>query len=128
VTETARSREFAEMISRVLPEGYRVHVSDLVYLVGPNGTAGSSAHWLTTDVLLEDEAIGNAVHNLDSIQTEIAEVTREPWPARSGPGYGGFPEPGAELVGDRLRLWYGPREAPVLDIGSVDLHGVLLRE
>jgi hypothetical protein len=92
VTGSARSREFVEMISRILPGGYRIYVCDLVYLDSPRGRAGSSAHWLTTDVLLDEEAVSNAIHNLESIQTEIAEVTMEPWPARTGPDYAGFPE------------------------------------
>ena len=59
---------------------------------------------------------------------EIAEETTEPWPAASGPAYGGFPEPDGAIVGDELYLWFGDRTAPVLALEPIDLSEVLLRD
>jgi hypothetical protein len=83
---------------------------------------------LTTDVLLEDEAVDGAVQTLNQIQTHVAHATREPWPAVAGPGYAGFPEPNAEVVGDEIRMWFGNRERPVLELGPFDVSDVILRE
>jgi hypothetical protein len=96
---------------------------------GPDGSlAGTTADWLTADVLLEEEAVQGAVGSLNLIQTEIAEETTEPWPATAGPSYQGFPEPDGEVVDEDLHLWFGPRDAAVVRLRPVSLHGVLLKE
>ena len=121
---------FLKQMSAVLPPGYRVELDDeLLWIVSPDGgKAGSGSYWLTSDVLLEEEALRDAVGSLSQIQQEIAEETAEPWPAVSGPAYRGFPEPDGAIVGDELRLWFGDRTAPVLALEPIDLSEVLLRD
>jgi hypothetical protein len=67
---------------------------------------GTGGDWLTADVLLDDEAVNGAVGCLNRVQQEVAEETTEPWPATSGPGYGGFSEPDGEVIDEDLRLWF----------------------
>ena len=59
---------------------------------------------------------------------DIDDETIEPWPAASGPEYRGFPEPGGQIVGDRLHLWFGDRAEPVLELESIDLADVILHD
>lgn len=113
-----------------MPLGYRAVVDgELLLLISPDGgRAGSSSYWLTSEALREDEVATCAVQSLSQIQQEVAEGTTEPWPARSGPDYSGFPEPDGELVGDQLRLWFGTVDAPALVLGPIDMSGVIVRE
>jgi hypothetical protein len=126
----AHARAFLAEISKIVPAGYRVFIqNDLLRLVMPGGgEAGSSAYWLTSDALLEEEAISGATQTLHQIQQEIGEETTEPSPARAGHGYPGFPEPGAELVDSELRMWFGRRDNPVLELEPIDLDAVLVRD
>jgi len=130
VAELPHARAFLAQLSEVVPRGYRLVLDgDLLLLVRPDGgRAGSSSDWLTREALLEDEVVSSAVQSLSQIQQEIAEETTEPWPARSGPDYRGFPGPDGELVGDQLRLWFGDVDAPALALGPIDMSGVIVRE
>ena len=130
VLELPHARAFLAQLSEVMPLGYRAVVDgDLLLLMGPDGgRAGSSSYWLTREGLLAGEVLACAVQSLTQIQQEIAEETAEPWPAWSGPEYGGFPEPDGELVDDQLRLWFGAVDAPALALRPIDMSGVIVRE
>jgi hypothetical protein len=120
---------FLAEVSRALPKGFRLELgSEWLEIIGPDGGAGMPAYWLRADVLLEEEVVGGASGTLSVVQQEVAEQTTEPWPARSGTQYQGFPEPDAELVGNQLWAWYGRRSNPVLKFGPFDLSNVLLRD
>jgi hypothetical protein len=126
----SHAEAFLKQVSAVIPSGYRVEIDDeLLWIVSPDGgKAGSSTYWLTSDALLDEEAINGGVASLHHIQREIAEDTREPWPAASGPGYIGFPEPDGAVVDAELHLWFGDRATPVLAFDPIDLSDVLLRD
>ena len=82
---------------------------------------------LTDELVFEDELLDQARDTLDRLQTEIAHNTTEPWPARAGRGYrGGLPVPHAELVEDRLHLWFGPRDHPILKFTPLDFGNAIL--
>lgn len=117
-------------MSAVMPPGYRLEIDgEILWLTSPDGgRAGSSSDWLIQDVLLEDDALVGAVQGLNQIQQEIAEETTDPWPAASGPEYGGFPEPGGQIVRDRLHLWFGSRDEPVIELEPIDLANVILSD
>lgn len=121
---------FIEELARHLPAGFAVEFDGyLLMAIGPDGPlAGTTADWLTADVLLADEAVEGAVGSLNLIQTEFADETTEPWPSTAGLGYQGFPEPDGEVVGEDLHVWFGARDAPVLRLRPISLHGVLLQE
>lgn len=59
---------------------------------------------------------------LEALQQAIVEHTRAPWPAHPAAQRSGLPQAHAELVGDdinpALRLWYGPSDAPDLELLS----------
>jgi hypothetical protein len=130
VAELSHARVFLEQLAEVMPAGWRVVIDDdILWLVGHQGKiAGSSAHWLIADALLEDEAVLGATQSLHQIQQEITEATTEPWPARSAEGYRGFPEPDGELAGNELHLWFGEKTAPVLVLKPIDLGDVIVRD
>jgi len=130
MAQLAHAQAFLAQLSAVMPSGYRLDIDDeTLWLTSPDGgRAGSSSHWLTQDVLLEEDVLVDAVQSLNQIQREIAEETIEPWPAASGPEYRGFPEPGGQIVGDHLHLWFGDREEPVLELQPIDLADVILRD
>ena len=54
---------------------------------------------------------------MNSIQDVVMESTREQWPM----GAARAADPGVRVVGDRLHLWFGDEENPVLRLESVDL-------
>lgn len=130
VPRPSYAEAFIKQVSAVTPAGYRIELDDeCLWVISPDGgMAGSSSYWLTRDVLLDEEALYSAVASLDQIQQEIAEETTEPWPAASGPGYSGFPEPDGAIVGTELRLWFGDRRAPILAFDPIDLSDVLFRD
>jgi hypothetical protein len=59
---------------------------------------------------------------LEDLQSAVIEHTRQPWPANPRSGQLGRPEAHAEFVGDdvnpMLRLWYGQRDDPTLEVTS----------
>ena len=65
---------------------------------------------------------------LASLQSAVATTTATPWPAH-GP-VGDLPEPHADIAGDSvnptLRLWYGPSDAPVLELAPRMLLNMIL--
>ena len=119
MAQLAHAQAFLSQVSAVMPPGYHLELDgEILWLTSPDGgRAGSSSYWLIENVLSEDDALIGAVQSLNQIQQEIAEETLEPWPANSGPDYRGFPEPAGQIVGDRLHLWFGDREEPVLELG-----------
>ena len=126
----SHAEAFLKQVSAAIPPGYRVELDDdFLWICSPDGgKTGSSSYWLTSDVVLDEEALEGGVGSLNQIQQEIAEETAEPWPASSGPGYRGFPEPQGAIVGAELRLWFGDRATPVLALDPLDLSDVLLRD
>lgn len=123
----AHAEDFLEQVSAAVPPGYRIEVDDdFLWIVSPyGGKTGSSSHWLTSDSLLDQDAVARGVGSLHAIQEVIAEDTTEPWPASSGPRYGGFPEPHGAMTGTQLCLWFGDRATPVLAFDPIDLAEVL---
>jgi hypothetical protein len=130
VPRLSHAEAFLRQMLAVTPARYRIELDgDILGVINPDGgKAGLSSYWLTSDVLLAEEALEGGVQSLHQIQREIAEDTTEPWPAVSGPGYRGFPEPDGAIVGDELRLWFGDRADPVLVLEPIDLSQVLLRD
>src|SRR3989454_1991674 len=98
----------------VQPEGSAVHVYDPALCGGSSGA----------DILGEED--GRSLVELvevaawaimDSTQDVVMESTREQWPM----GATRAADPGARVVGDRLHLWFGDEDSPVLRLESVDL-------
>lgn len=59
---------------------------------------------------------------LNRVQDFVAETIREPWPTTQGAYSREQPLPDPNVIEEagRLRLVYGPREKPALDLGSIE--------
>jgi hypothetical protein len=131
----AHGRAFLEALAAVLPPGFELEVEaddlrgGVLWMRRDGSGAGTAAGWLLDTALFEGDAVRGAEAALDCVSTELAVITREPWPATWRPGYrGGLPAPRAEIADDHLYAWFGEKRAPLLTIGPVDLSGVLLRD
>lgn len=132
------SRALLDHITAVLPTGWQVVpegddretlVGPEVSLVGPGGPyARLPANWLTDDLLLEGDLLAAALSVLNVAQQWIAEETTEPWPAFAGAGYGGFPEPAAEVADEKLYMWFGNKHAPALRLDPFDVGNWMMTE
>ena len=69
------------------------------------------------------QATGRA---LEDLQSAVIEHTRQPWPANPSSAQPDRPQAHAEIVGDDvnpvLRLWYGDRDNPTLEVTSTPIY------
>lgn len=127
---SALARELAMRLIEALPPSWTASGTDgIITVLDLHGAVSSDVDvaMLTGDEhdTTEDRLLGAALATLDSIQTDVAEDTTEPWPGRSGKDYVGLPAPGVEIVGRELRTWYGPREAPIVAFRPIRLDDVI---
>lgn len=66
---------------------------------------------------LLEGAVGAAERVLDSVQDFVTETLTVPWPPTDEPSR--LPPPHALWSGDRLRLFYGDPDNPVLELPGV---------
>jgi hypothetical protein len=86
--------------------------------------------WIVTSAEPARERLLAVTHHaLSSLQTAVATTTTSPWPARDRADQ--LPEPHTAIAGDAvnptLRLWYGPANAPVLELTPAPLLNQVLR-
>lgn len=127
---SALARELAIRLTEALPPSWTASAMDgIITVLDPRGEVSSEVDvaMLTGDEhdTTEDRLVGAAVYTLDSIQTDLAEDTTEPWPDHSDKDYVGLPAPGAEIAGSELRTWYGPRETPIVAFPPIRLDDVI---
>jgi hypothetical protein len=72
-----------------------------------------------------DRVLEAATRALVTLRTAVAQETGEPWPVDSGSGASGLPEAHAEIVGDTLRMWYGERSKPALELSRIHLPRII---
>jgi hypothetical protein len=72
----------------------------------------------------ERRLLGLVGDMLNICQSEIAEATTEPWPARSDEHYGDFPEPWVGIVGDALHMRYGDGPSLALELEPINLREI----
>lgn len=115
----------AERLAAVVPETYSVFAQN-----GVVGITSSKVWWgaqsQVARLAAQPDSIelggefssltGAAWNALNAAQDFISEVEKEMWPG--GADYG---PPYAAVEGDELRLWYGPRENPKLELPSIPL-------
>ena len=77
--------------------------------------------WSAADRLDDADVTDWTVDVLNGFQTDIAEVTTEPWPATAPAP---MPEPFAEIHGDDLVCGYGEPSAPFLQLATIRLEDV----
>jgi len=118
-----------ERLDRVVPSGLSVRsdgCSVNVYCKGLH-LHGSAAADYVADVdgrTLADRLSTAAWAILSGTQDAIMEILTEQWPL--GPN-GGAAEPEARVEGDRLLMWFGEEQAPVVALPPLDLADVMER-
>src|SRR5262245_29445706 len=111
----------AARLNAVVPSGLSVRAEGSAVSVYDPGLAGGSAaaETLTREdgrpIVEQVELVAYAI--LNGTQDVVMESTREQWPM----GATRAAEPGARIIGDRLHLWFGDEDQPVLRLESVDL-------
>jgi len=111
----------ATRLDRAVPAGLSVRAEGSgVSLYDPESWGAS----LAADILTDDdgrsivelvETVARAI--MSSIQDEVMESTREPWPG--GPAGGALPN--ARVIGEQLHMWFGDEGDPILRLQPVDL-------
>jgi len=113
-----------------MPEAFRLTPEDGKLHLHIRGKWSSTSY--TLHVVVDDdtrdsaERIETAVSSvLSTVQDEVAENLREPWPSRDGHQ---MALPGVRLDADALHMWFGDtEESAVLTLPSIAMH-VLNRE
>ena len=83
------------------------------------GVSGAPAILETVEALQEPaENVETAVRaSLSGVQDYIADVTTDPWPDTGGKQ----PNPDAKVEAGKVSMWFGPEDAPVLRLPTIDL-------
>lgn len=126
----ASSRELAaalaDRLNQIVPDGFTVRsegVSVNVYQ-DDQDLGGSPALEILADPdgRSVDEKIEAGVQAvLSDVQDRVIKACKGPWPGVSGPGTD-LPMPDCRVTGDRLRLWFGDENAPVISVAPIALH------
>lgn len=112
----------AECLARVVPAGFTVSAEDTMLAVSHDGEhLGRSG---APDFLESIEGLADPVETLiratrvalDTVQVLISDESALPWP-----GERSQPNPDVRLDGDRLVMWFGDEQAPVLELPPIDL-------
>ena len=85
------------------------------------------ADWLADSEDRAPEALiaAMAARMMENASDQVCEDTTEPWPARAGPFDGGFAPVGTDVVDGVVRMWWGSREAPILELEPLVIEAVL---
>ena len=125
IPEHLSPARFAEAVARrlnsVVPAGLSVRAEGSgVNLFDPTPWGASWA----ADFIIRDDgrsiaerlaAVAESI--MSSIQDEVMESTKEPWPG-GAPG-GALPD--ARVIGAQLHMWFGDETNPVLRLTPIDL-------
>jgi hypothetical protein len=87
-----------------MSDGARIGSTEMAELVEDS----ENLEYLPDDLRTAASAI------LSNVQDWISDATAAPWP-----GTRSQPNPGVEIDGDQLRLWFGERDSPVLELRSL---------
>ncbi len=116
--------------TRIAPAGWTLHGSARsggVRLQIPNSRSEEDfavhLEWIVAETgPARDRLVQATRQALQDLQTAIIDYAREPWPDSPCSGQLHAPEAHAEIVGDdvnpMLRLWYGDRDNPILEVTS----------
>ena len=125
----ASSRELAaalaDRLNQIVPDGFTVRsegVSVNVYQ-DDQDLGGSPALEILADRdgRSVDEKIEAGVQAvLSDVQDRVIKARKGPWPGVSGRGTD-LPMPDCRVTGDRLQLWFGDENAPVISVAPIEL-------
>jgi hypothetical protein len=113
----------ADRLNDIVPPGFvvRAQDSDLVVIhdgqvVGVSG--GPTIMDNANAIMYPRENLETAVRaTLSGVQDYIAEATTEPWPGSGGTQ----PNSDARVDDDRVQMWFGSEEAPLIRLRPIDL-------
>jgi hypothetical protein len=112
-------------LAAIVPAEFTVNVQDeAVYVLSDrrNGAASDLALSVTFGGSFAESVCAACERVLDCASDVIVEETTELWPARAG-----FPFGGAEIIDDAIRLWYGDRDQPYLELPAIPIDQVCRR-
>jgi len=117
--------DLADRLNRIVPPGFTVRSEGIRLNVYQDGRdlGGSPALVILAerDGRSMDEKVETAVHAvLSDIQDRIIEACKGPWPGGFSRGVD-LPMPDCQVTGDRLRLWFGDENEPVISIEPIAL-------
>ena len=125
MTPAQLSAALAESLAGVLPEGMETEAraADLIIrvpaapLLGMTLALGSLlADYNEEDRLEEGQVTHGCLSVLDDVQAVAVRLLGRAWPAEAD-----LQTPGARIVDDRVVLWFGREDAPVLMLRPVRL-------
>jgi len=116
----------AGRLNEIVPAGFSVRAEgDSVNVYQDDRDLGGSP---ALEILADpdgrsvDEKIETAVCAvLSDVQDRIIEARQGPWPGESGRGTD-LPMPGCQVTRDRLSLWFGDENAPIISVAPIALH------
>jgi len=114
--------ELAIRLNEVAPDGFTVIAEHTYVAVRHNGEfigRSGAAEFLESIEGIQNptEAIERAARViLDTVQDYFSDASTEPWP-----GTRDQPNPGIRLRNDRLEMWFGDQDNPVLKLRPLDL-------
>lgn len=122
MTPALFARELAAALAAGLPEGFTASAEGaLVTIEPPDGAGVTTALDIEADEIGDAEVYADAAEGVLSLaQDVVCEALDATWPSAGG-GAVDLPIPGARVVGDMLRLWYGDEDAPVLELRAVTI-------
>jgi hypothetical protein len=118
------ARALVERLAPILPPGFAVRSKgDFVAIDAPGGLGGGTAlAGLLDPDDLEPQDYADAAFNVLSLaQDVVSETAADPWPAAIGPGRN-LAEPGAQIEGGTIRLFFGAEDQPVVILPPIDLN------
>jgi hypothetical protein len=101
-----------------LPAAAELERHGAVLVLRERGTPFGSLHDLGDHDLGAEEGVWNATYfALEQLQTELAELSTDPWP-----GHGGdLPPLEVRVTGRRVEAWFGDEGEPVLALAPIEL-------
>ena len=117
------ARALVERLTPILPAGFTARAEEgVVHIDAPDGlgAATSLTELLDLDDLGPQDYADAAWAVLSLAQDVVSETSTDPWPAALGPG-DDLAEPGTNVDGERVVLWFGAEEQPVLTLPPIEL-------
>jgi len=119
----------ADRLQRIVPRGFAVFADGemLRFSKHEGRIAGSSGSYVGANVDSRGSEVAPAEKlaaacevALDQLQDYVDEASTEPWP-----GARTVPRAHAAVRGDKIRMWFGDEEDPVLECEPIDLASVM---
>jgi hypothetical protein len=122
-TAIVLARALSDRLHRIVPKGFHVWEADglLRYSAdSPVYGGGASGSYIAENLhngdTMDERICWCAEYVLGEFQDFVAETTTEPWP-----GGRTMPSAHARVIGNKLHLWFGDADAPVLECEPIDL-------